>query len=130
MNFMQGKVERHDGHVTVCIGDFHLTPADEMQPLLASYVDRAVNVGIRAENMQVLQEPSREALQVEVFVVEPLGSQNLLTVQIGDETVKVATHPDMHVDPGTDIWLRFPSDKIRFVDPESGQVLYPAESEV
>jgi multiple sugar transport system ATP-binding protein len=128
MNFMEGKVERRDGHVTVCIDNFNLTPADSMQPLLSNYVGRQINVGIRAENMQVLQEATKEALQVEVFVVEPLGSQNLLTVQIGDESVKVATHPDMRVEPGTDIWLRFPSDKIRWVDPESGQVLYPAEN--
>jgi multiple sugar transport system ATP-binding protein len=128
MNFMQGKVERHDGHVTVCVGDFHLTPADVMQPLLAPYVDKPVNVGIRAENMQAQKESSADALQVEIFVVEPLGSQNLLTVQIGDEIVKVATHPEMEVETGMDIWLRFPAEKIRWVDPESEQVLYPSEN--
>jgi hypothetical protein len=26
-----------------------------------------------------------------------------------------------------DIWLRFPADKIRFVDPDSKQVLYPGD---
>jgi multiple sugar transport system ATP-binding protein len=61
-------------------------------------------------------------------VVEPLGSQNLLTVQIGDELVKVATHPDMEVAPRMDIWLRFPADKIRWVDPESATSLIPRSS--
>jgi multiple sugar transport system ATP-binding protein len=127
MNFMEGRVERHDGQVRVCIDDFHLIPADTMQPLLSSYAGREIGVGIRAENMEVFQEPSQDALQVEVLVVEPLGSQNLLTVQIGDEVVKVATHPTMRVDTGMDIWLRFPADKIRWVDPESKQVLYPSD---
>ena len=65
-------------------------------------------------------------LQVEVLVVEPLGSQNLLTVQIGEDLVKVATHPTFRVTPGTDVWLRFPAEKIRWVDRENGRVLYPA----
>jgi hypothetical protein len=55
-----------------------------------------------------------------------LGSQNLLTVEIGEDIVKVATHPTFEVDPGMDVWLRFPADKIRWVDRDSGRVLYPA----
>jgi ABC-type sugar transport system ATPase subunit len=56
--------------------------------------------------------------------VEPLGSQNLLTVKIGSDTVKVATHPTFEVAPDNDVWLRFPSEKIRWVDRDSQQVLY------
>ena len=60
-----------------------------------------------------------------VLVVEPLGSQNLLTVNIGEDTVKVATHPTFRVAPDEDVWLRFPADKIRWVDRDSGMTLYP-----
>ena len=41
-------------------------------------------------------------------------------------TVKVATHPSFAVAPDQDVWLRFPADKVRWVDPDSGVVLYPA----
>ena len=97
-----------------------------MQPLLRSYEGQPILMGIRAENMEALDQPARDALQVKVLVVEPLGSQNLLTVQIGDDLVKVATHPTFRVQPEQDIWLRFPADKIRWVDGQSGSVLYPA----
>lgn len=124
MNFMAGQVQREDGDVEVRIGDFHLTPEESMQPLLRSYDGQQILVGIRAENMETLKKPADDALQVEVLVVEPLGSQNLLTVQIGEDIVKVATHPAFAVSPGMDVWLRFPADKIRWVDRDSGQVLY------
>jgi multiple sugar transport system ATP-binding protein len=78
-------------------------------------------MGIRAENMETLAKPAQDALQVEVLVVEPLGSQNLLTVKIGDDLVKVATHPTFRVAPGDDVWLRFPAEKIRWVDRDSGR---------
>jgi multiple sugar transport system ATP-binding protein len=57
--------------------------------------------------------------------VEPLGSQNLLTIQIGGDTIKVSTHPDFHAQPDQDIWIRFPADKIRWIDRDSGKTLIP-----
>jgi multiple sugar transport system ATP-binding protein len=126
MNFMQGQVQRENGDVKVKVGDFHLNPAQSMQPLLRSYDGAPILMGIRAENMETLSKPAKDALQVEVLVVEPLGSQNLLTVKIGDDLVKVATHPTFRVSPGMDVWLRFPAEKIRWVDRDNGKVLYPA----
>jgi multiple sugar transport system ATP-binding protein len=126
MNFMQGQVQRENGQMRVQVGDFHLRPAESLEPLLRSYDGSPILIGIRAENMETLSKPAKDALQVEVLVVEPLGSQNLLTVKIGDDLVKVATHPTFRVEPGMDVWLRFPADKIRWVDRENGKVLYPA----
>lgn len=128
MNFMKGQVQGKNGHMQVQVGDFHLSPAAAMQPLLKSYEGAPILMGIRAENMETLSKPANDALQVEVLVVEPLGSQNLLTVKIGDDLVKVSTHPTFRVQPGNDVWLRFPADKIRWVDRENGNVLYPTPS--
>jgi multiple sugar transport system ATP-binding protein len=126
MNFMEGQVQRENGKVNVRIGEFSLRPAEAMQPVLKPYDGKPIIIGIRAENMETLNRPVEDALQVEVLVVEPLGSQNLLTVQIGEDIVKVSTHPTFEVVPGNDVWLRFPADKIRWVDRDSGRVLYPA----
>ncbi|MEA3440156.1 MAG: ABC transporter ATP-binding protein [Chloroflexota bacterium] len=124
MNFMRGQVQRTNGKVIVNIGDFRLAPAEDMQPLLTPYDGKPIVIGIRAENMETLNKPADDALQVEVLVVEPLGSQNLLTIQIGDDIVKVSTHPTFEIKPGMDVWLRFPADKIRWVDRDSGNVIY------
>lgn len=125
MNFMQGQVQRENGGVLVNIGGFQLTPAEEMQPVLQKYDGKPIIIGIRAENMETLNQPADDALPVQVLVVEPLGSQNLLTIEIGTDVVKVATHPMFQVSPEDNVWLRFPSDKIRWVDRDSGMVLYP-----
>ncbi|MCB9077184.1 MAG: ABC transporter ATP-binding protein [Anaerolineaceae bacterium] len=126
MNFMQGQVQRHNGAVKVAIGDFNLEPARPYQPMLRTYDGQPIVIGIRAENMETLNQPADDALKVQVQVVEPLGSQNLLTVKIGNDTVKVSTHPTFDVQPNSDVWLRFPADKIRWIDREKGLVLYPA----
>lgn len=126
MNFMQGQVQKQNGHVKVAIGDFSLEPAEAMKPLVRSYDGDSIVLGIRAENMETLAQPAADALKVQVLVVEPLGSQNLLTVKIGEDRVKVSTHPTFAIEPDMDVWLRFPADKIRWIDRRNGKVLYPA----
>jgi multiple sugar transport system ATP-binding protein len=125
MNFMTGQVQRDNGQVHVQIGDFSLDPAAAMVPLLQPYDGKDVIMGIRAENMETMNSPVEDALRVKVQVVEPLGSQNLLTVNIGDDIVKVSTHPDFDVKPDEDVWLKFPADKIRWVDNDTKKTLYP-----
>ncbi len=125
MNFLNGQVQRHNGHNVVRIGEFNLTPHPAYQPLLAPYDGKPVVVGIRAENMETLPSPADDALRASVLVVEPLGSQNLLTIQLGDNRMKVSTHPDFAIQPDADVWLRFPADKIRWIDPDTKRALYP-----
>ncbi|NUM48051.1 MAG: ABC transporter ATP-binding protein [Anaerolineales bacterium] len=125
MNFMQGQVQRENGQTRVSIGGFYLTPAAPLQPFLQPYDGKPIFLGIRAENMETLNHPAEDALPVQVLVVEPLGAQNLLTIEIGTDIVKVATHPTFQVAPEDQVWLRFPADKIRWVDRDSGRVLYP-----
>lgn len=127
MNFLGGRIVANGAakSVKAMIGDFEITPSDEMAPILVPYAGNSIVVGIRAENMEAVKQPSDDALGVRVIVVEPLGSQNLLTVRIGDDIVKIATHPTFNVAADDDIWLRFPVDKIRWVDPASGKALYP-----
>jgi multiple sugar transport system ATP-binding protein len=126
MNFLTGQVQRENGSVKVMVGGHTLAPHSDIQPLLRSYDGHSIGIGIRAENMETFSQPQPGALAVRVLVVEPLGSQNLLTVKIGNDTVKVATHPTFEVAPDAEVWVRFPADKIRWVDRDRGVCLYPA----
>ncbi len=125
MNFMDAQVQRNNGAVQVAIGGHLLTPHPLMQDVLKPYDGKPIVIGIRAENMETLAEPADDALKVQVLVVEPLGSQNLLTIKIGKNSVKVATHPTFDVVADQTVWLRFPAEKIRWTDRDTGLVLYP-----
>lgn len=125
MNFMDGQVQSSNGRVEVYIGDFRIIPEEKLQPLLRAYHDKSIILGIRAENMETFIKPVDDALEVEVLVVEPLGSQNLLTIKIREHIIKASTHPTLAVEPGMHVWLKFPSNKIRWLDQASGVALYP-----
>lgn len=126
MNFFSSQIVKDNGSIAAQVGDFKFAPHPVMAKLLDKYEGDTMTMGIRAENMETLNQPADDALRVKVLVVEPLGAQNLLTIKIGDDTVKVSTHPDLAVRADDDVWLRFPSDKIRWIDRESQKVIYPS----
>ncbi|MFZ1237786.1 MAG: ABC transporter ATP-binding protein [Anaerolineae bacterium] len=125
MNFLTGQVQRQDGRTVVRIGDFSLTCSPAMAPILSAYDGKPILAGIRAENMETRASPAEDALRATVLVVEPLGSQNLLTVAFGGHRIKVSTHPSFQTHADAEVWLRFPTDNIRWIDPETKRALYP-----
>ncbi|MBK8025834.1 MAG: ABC transporter ATP-binding protein [Chloroflexi bacterium] len=125
MNFVHGQVQKSDGAYSVQIGDFVLTPVTEMQSALASYIGKPVLLGIRAECMELVTAPFHDTLPVTVDVVEPLGAQNLLTARIDKDIIKVSTSPDSPIRMGDKVWLRFPPNKIRWMDVDTGQSIAP-----
>ncbi|MBW4438316.1 MAG: ABC transporter ATP-binding protein [Pleurocapsa minor GSE-CHR-MK-17-07R] len=128
MNFLHGHVHQNGAGYVVRLGDFSLTPPQDVHPALAQQRDKPVIIGIRAECMEPMKTASPDAVPVTIDVVEPLGAQNLLTARIGQDTIKVSTHPDFTVSAGETIWLRFPENKVRYMDADTGRAL-AAETE-
>lgn len=123
MNFLTGQVIAQDGKVTVQAGGAEFEPPPAVQAVLKEKPGNGVWLGIRAENIEASARPIAGALCGEVLVVEPLGSHNLLTVQVKDEWVKVNTHADAPFTPGQAIWLRLARDKIRWMDRATGEAI-------
>ncbi|BCX02852.1 MAG: sugar ABC transporter ATP-binding protein [Candidatus Roseilinea sp.] len=121
MNFLEGQASSHDGNVVVTAGGLALQPPPSVQASLSRAPTTPVRVGIRAENIEAHASAAAGALQGTVLVVEPLGSHNLLTVQVGAEQVKVNVHPDAAFQSGQPIWLRLAPDKIRWMNGENGR---------
>ncbi len=117
MNFLVGQVA-DDGR-RVCVGEAVFVPPAPVQTALRQAGRTTVWLGIRAENIQATTSAAENALAGTVLVAEPLGSHNLLTVQVGDERLKVNTHADATIGPGQAIWLQLTGDKIRWLDPAS-----------
>ncbi|MBO0683461.1 MAG: ABC transporter ATP-binding protein [Candidatus Dormibacteraeota bacterium] len=65
----------------------------------------AVEVGVRAENIQVAREPGPEAIEAKVLVVEPLGSHLLLTLELGEQQLKATSRTDFAVQAGDTVWV-------------------------
>jgi multiple sugar transport system ATP-binding protein len=122
MNFLPAQVRR-TGELVV--GE-QVLPGP---PELASFADREVLVGIRAENIAVAREAGDGAVRAAVDVVEPTGAAVLLTVRLDDRAgegshqVKVQAPAGFQAEPGSPVWLDLQPAALRFYDPETALAL-------
>ena len=113
MNFLTGTVSA-DG------SEFRVRDQRVAVPgYLRAYSGRQVVLGVRAETIQVADTPTPGAVAADVVVVEPLGASVLLTVQLGDQELKVQAPPTFRTTPGSVVWLVLDPAAMRFYDPET-----------
>ena len=73
----------------------------------------SVLLGIRAEDISV----GDEGIPGEVYVVEPLGRDDLLTIRIGDVNIHVLSDPGRGFRIGDPVHLVLNTHKVQFFDP-------------
>lgn len=123
MNFIDATVTSSGGQMMAEVDGNVIVPTSDVSARLDGRSGQPIRVGIRAENMETMNVAADDAIAVEVIVVEPLGSQNLLTVDLGGSHLKVSTHPTFEAVAGEQLWVRLPAEQLRWVDPATEQVL-------
>jgi ABC-type sugar transport system ATPase subunit len=89
-------------------------------------VDTAVHLGIRAEDVQLVDGEAAQQPDVfrgEVTLVEPLGSDTFVEVSNGGSAVTVRVAPDLHPQPGEHLRVRMPRQKLHVFDAKTGKRL-------
>jgi multiple sugar transport system ATP-binding protein len=124
MNFLRAEPERRDDRIVARIGSAGELGIDEPPSALSARIGRPVVLGIRAENIDVVESgPSNGLLRGRALVVEPLGSHNLVTIDVDGQLVKATTRPDVTIGRDVEVGLRIDSSRIRWLDHESGAAL-------
>jgi multiple sugar transport system ATP-binding protein len=121
MNFLDAMVSRQDSVRVVDIRGIRIplpqaTPSGEGR-------EARVLAGIRPEHITVSTTPQPGWIPGHVVVLEPIGPQTLVTVRLGDATVKVTTPVEFQADAGDNIWLRLDPTRIRLIDAATGDAI-------
>jgi len=76
--------------------------------------------GIRAEDIQITLTPLEDAMQGEIYVLEPLGDRTFVDVALSrTANVRARADADFEAQPGDQVWLQFDSDRIHVFDATS-----------
>jgi multiple sugar transport system ATP-binding protein len=121
MNFLPAVIEHRDGGAVAVLtdaGELQVETDGELGSLTGP-----VLLGIRAENVELRPSPSGYALRARVLVVEPLGSHNLVTLQVGGEQLKATTRPDERLERDQEVGVLIDAERIRWIDAERGVAL-------
>jgi multiple sugar transport system ATP-binding protein len=83
----------------------------------------ALKVGLRPEAIDLALGAGPGAQPAEVLVSEPLGSEVIVNVKLGEILLKVRTGPEVRPDPGTRVFLHTEPESLRVFDAASGTAL-------
>lgn len=122
MNLLQAVVRQAETGPVLTVGDVVLPVPEPWKPILQPWIGQHLVLGIRAEHIAVRLR-GVNGLPATVLVSEPLGAQQLLTVQLGTNVLKVTAPPEPLIEPGQTVNLFFSELKLRFFHAETGEAL-------
>ena len=117
MNFLKVEVTRENGDYRArAEGIDILVPAERGEK---AAIKGEVIMGIRPEDVSIADSGTPG----EVYVVEPLGRDDLVDVRIGDFEIHVLANPTLGTKMGQQTSLKFDTKEVQFFDPETEQSL-------
>ena len=123
MNFLEGRATRANGSGISFAAD-GLGTLD--LPLVAESVkaDQAITVGVRPEDVQLDGGPANREVKAVVNIVENLGGETYLHVEVAPEMplVMVKLHGSRGPIRGNRVMLHLPADKIYLFDATGGAI--------
>jgi multiple sugar transport system ATP-binding protein len=83
-----------------------------------------MTLGIRPEDVEVAESNGPRTVTAEVRVVETMGKENFLYLEIEGEEFTASIPGDYLIEAGETIRLRFPAEKIHCFDTQTGEALF------
>jgi multiple sugar transport system ATP-binding protein len=120
MNFIEGKIIKKDGRFYFDSGDFQVKIVDDMIPYLKDYLWKEIVFGIRPEDIYdklfVSEAPPENIVNVNVEVVEPMGSEVYLYLNSGKYSFIAKVSGQEQVETGQDLEVVFDMSRVHFFD--------------
>ncbi|AEI63961.1 putative sugar ABC transporter ATP-binding protein [Corallococcus macrosporus] len=117
--------ELYDAPANLFVAGFFGAPRINLvKPRTLGLPDTDVVLGLRPEHLEVGQDaPPPGALEGHVYLVEPMGAESWVTVDVAGERLVARAAGDFRVSTGAPAWLRYDASRLRRFDAKSGRAL-------
>lgn len=119
INLFPCRIVPRDGAVRVEGDGFAFESQVLARVIPPRYLGRSVVLGIRSENVLLMEPSASNALRARVEILEQLGSDLYVYGRLGERPVLIRAAPTAPIRQGDELALTFPEDRIRFFDVES-----------
>jgi len=120
MNFLEGKIVKKESKLYFDEGNFKVRLVEEMFDPMSKYLDKAVTLGVRSEDIYdklfVSEAPPENIVSMTCEVVEHLGSEVYIYMNTGKHIVVGRVSGDANPDINQDIDVVFDMSKVHFFD--------------
>jgi ABC-type sugar transport system ATPase subunit len=127
MHLFPGELRRDEGQLQFVREDFKVTLPDSFQSALdALKGESRALLGVRPQHMYVSAEPLPHGFSAQVYAVEQLGKEAIMTVTDGTDTedkIKVFIPPQVHWERGAMVWIGIQEEHVLLFDEETEENL-------
>ena len=124
MNFLACVLVRDRTTLLLTSPNFRLDVTDLFVDFDSSLENKAVLLGIRPEDMKISKKPIvSNSIKSQVYVIEPLGSQVLVTLLSGDNMIKVIAPPDFQSTEKEKVWISVSRKKIHIFNKDTEKMI-------
>lgn len=96
-------------------------PPRHIAEKLAAVDSDSIILGFRPESVVLSESPLGDyvSIEAEVYTVETLGRENIVTLIVGNSQVKAIVPPVVEPKPGSRIYISIEEDKVMYFDPKT-----------
>lgn len=124
MNFVDCTLAERDGEYELDAKEFKVKlPADLGQLVKSQATGPELVLGVRPEDITVHEAGAPEAVESEVYVVEPLGSEVVLDLKVGEYLIKAVTPPTVRFKIGDKAYMVFNKDRMHIFDKKTEKAI-------
>ena len=124
MNFIDFSLKKKDGGIICDAGCFELNiPTDLKQLIMDKATSSELKLGIRPEDISVLETQDRKSIKTEVYAVQPMGSHKLVTLKIGENLILATAPSQFKLDEGENAGITFNMDNMHVFDKKTGTAI-------
>ena len=117
MNFIDCSFVQKEGRAFLDAGTFTLDISEFAAIIREKSASTELKLGIRPEDILLERErPRGDAVEAEVYVVEPLGSEIIVDLRVGESMLRARSPPGLVLKIGDKVWLIFRREKLHIFD--------------
>jgi len=121
MNFINCTAVKNESgkvHLKITAVNNNISIPENLQTLILdkNMVEKELILGVRPEDISLEFIDKEDYVKSEVFIIETLGSYNIIDIKMGNETVKARTLPVVVPDIGTIAFIGFDMQRIKLFD--------------
>lgn len=125
MNFIEGSLIEKDGTFTLDSGNFKVLLDQSIKSHLEKAGGSEFVLGARPEDVILSKTRDKDSLlKTEIYTVEPLGSENIVSIVMGDNLIRARTTLDFSVSPGDLVWMAINTKRMHLFDKKSGKAIF------
>jgi multiple sugar transport system ATP-binding protein len=125
MNLLDCTLTEKDGSCFLDAGTFILPIPDDICKIIKEKaIGSELILGVRPEDISLGKRRTPEKLiKAEVYVTEPLGSEVIVDLKVGDTLFKAKTNLDFTISLGEKVWIGFNKEKMHLFDKKTEKAI-------